>query len=101
MTAPWVMLFKYSNEPKYMQTIISDYSARGRGNKLINISHHNRKHVYHTYTHAGLVQCCANVGRLCRLACEHGFEIVGGGGHHRSVYGERFVSVSSHQCDIT
>lgn len=41
------------------------------------------------------------VGRLCRLACEHGFEIVGGGGHHSAVYGERFISVSSHQCDIT
>lgn len=105
MTAPWVMLFKYSNDPEYMQSIISDYSARGRGNKLINVSHHNRKHVYHTFTHAGLrglVHCCANaVGRLCRLACEHGFEIVGGGGHHSAVYGERFISVSSHQCDIT
>lgn len=35
MIAPWVMLFKYSNDPEYMQSIISDYSARGRGNKLI------------------------------------------------------------------
>lgn len=48
MTAPWVMLFKYSNDPEYLQSIISDYSARGRGNKLIKLSQHNRKHVQHT-----------------------------------------------------
>lgn len=74
------MLFKYSNYSEYMQSIISDYRARGRGNKLINVPHHNRKHVYHTYTQSGLrglEHRCANVlGRLCRLACEHGFEIV-------------------------
>lgn len=41
------------------------------------------------------------VGRLRRLACEHGFEIVGGGSHHGAVYREGFVSVSGHQGDIT
>lgn len=35
MIAPWVLLFKHSNDPEYMQSIISDYSARGRGNNLI------------------------------------------------------------------
>lgn len=104
MTAPWVMLFKYSYDSEYMQSIISDYSARGGGNKLINVSHHNRIDVYHTYTQSGLrglVQCGANVpGRLCRLACEHGFEIVRGGGHHGAVHGKGFVSVSSHQRDV-
>lgn len=39
--------------------------------------------------------------RLCRLTCEHGFEIVGRGGHHGAVYGESFVAVPSHQCDVT
>lgn len=51
MTALWVTPLKYSNDPEFMQNIISDYSARGRGNKIINASHHNRKNVYHTHTH--------------------------------------------------
>lgn len=54
MTSPWVILYKYSNDPEYMQSIISDYSARGRGNKLINASHHNRVDVYHTSTQSGM-----------------------------------------------
>lgn len=35
------------------------------------------------------------------LTCKHGFEIVGGGGHHGAVHWKGLISIPGHQRDIT
>lgn len=58
----------------------------------------NKKHISQTGTSK---MATVLVMRLCGPTCEHGFEIVGGGGHHGTVYRESFIAIPSHQRDVT